>query len=406
MKKIASIMLSLVLLVSFAGGASISKAKAATFNPNSEDSLKAAIQEQATITSDSNPVSDASDGIVQGRVVKFDHQFYSMDVTFSKVTTKDITLDYAINVKLDQGKAGGLSDLWCEGDTFVEFNEGSEVPTPVDAYEYYKPAGSVTISRGKLYEGNNFFKFKVNLTAKGGQQANAYSYSTVDIKVPSKGTGLDPSSYDFFIYKNSVTLGTAFKSTKDGVTESGTVVAYRTGSGDWKEVTFKNGATLSVNGLKANTKYEFKTKNYTVETDATGQEVKTESDFCEVCTVSTAANAPKIKSIKTSKVKQYKVNIPGQWKTEFGKDKYYPAHKEWRTSYKAKITLSAAPKNTAFMICKGSTNLGIKPAKTFTVNVIESGKKKGKKASLSVVLYSHDSGKGESKAGKKSFKVK
>ena len=83
MKKIASIMLSLVLLVSFAGGASISKATAATFNPNSEDSLKAAIQEQATITSDSNPVSDASDGIVQGRVVKFDHQFYSMDVTFS-----------------------------------------------------------------------------------------------------------------------------------------------------------------------------------------------------------------------------------------------------------------------------------------------------------------------------------
>ncbi len=387
LKKLLSLVLVLALVLAYAP---VNNAKAWVSDAVNA-STKELTKKPATLVSDTNPVSttgETCDGLVEGRTVKWDHQLYTLEGKITKVTSSDISVEYIFTVKVDACKALGYDDAWCSGYAgYVNFNGGSNhvVADEEQSASYSIIKSTATISKKEMNVGANGFIFSPEITFKddaGGTSATI-DKTVMDVIISGKTSEHKVSDYDFYIYKTSLILGKAFSSDSADVTEAGTVVAYRPAGGEWKEATFTSGQSLNITGLTPNTKYEYKTKDYVKGTNSSGG-YTLDTGFSSVNSVNTAGTAPKVKSIKKVKVKQYKVTIPGQ----FVNHKWIATHKEWRTSYTVKVTLSSVPKNVYKIVID---NLGdnsaptyVKTAKTFKATFVEKGKTKGKKSKLYV----------------------
>ena len=359
-------------------------------------SLAADATEAKTLVNQASTVkSDSGEGLEQGRTIVFDHPVYTATFVIKSVTSSEVVVDLDVTAKDQEMKDRGYmwGDAEVSGYDELKFNSGS-VPLDIrkdrtETTKYYE----AKIKVSKIKDGSNYFDFVIRPSLR-------YDTETIEGKSTNKVefTYLDPTSISkygttFNVTTNSVSFGKAVEG--EGC---GTVVYYRKkGDPEWIEKKFENGSSIKITGLTASTRYEFKGANYT-----TKDGVETIGTECEPFFVNTASNAPAIKSVKATGVKQFQVTIPGEWRNH----KWYPAHKVWKTKFKLSITFKKAPQNvTSMWFAVNKAHLDIKAKKKVSKSVTLGGKLKGKKLTVSVYSYSEVYQKGKSKVAKKKVKL-
>ena len=356
-------------------------------------SLAADASEAKTLVNQAATVKSYSgEGLEQGRTIVFDHPVYTATFVIKSVTSSEVVVDLDVTDKdqdmKDRGYMWGIAEA-----TDLKINGGS-VPLEMrkdrtETTKYYK----ATIEVKKIKDGSNYFEFVIKPSLRyddeiiEGKSTNKVEFTYLD------PTSISKSGTTFNVTTNSVSFGKAVKG--EGC---GTVVYYRKkGDSEWIEKKFENGSSIKITGLTASTRYEFKGANYT-----TKDGVETMGTVCKAFYVNTASNAPAIKSVKATGVKQFQVTVPGEWRNH----KWYPAHKVWKTKFKLSITFKKAPQNvTSMWFAVNKAHLDIKAKKKVSKSMTLGGKLKGKKLTVSAYSYSEVCQKGKSKVAKKKVKL-
>ena len=348
------------------------------------------VNQVATITSDSG------EDLTEGRKVVFDHPIYTATLLIKSVTSSEVVVNLDLTTKVQEMSAKGYTSSDSDFTTVLKYNGGTadimdrnESSNNIDIK--YKEA---TIKKSNIKGGANYFEFvvkpglRVDYDWLYGKTTNRVEFTYLDSSSISK------NGKSFNVTTNSVSFGKAVKSGEG----SGTIVYYRKkGDSEWIEKKYEGGSAIKITGLTASTRYEFKGANYTTKDGA--EIIGTE---CKVFYVNTASNAPAIKSVKATGVKQFQVTVPGEWRNH----KWYPAHKVWKTKFKLSITFKKAPQNvTSMWFAVNKAHLDIKAKKKVSKSLTLGGKLKGKKLTVSAYSYSEVCQKGKSKVAKKKVKL-
>ena len=287
------------------------------FGPVEDESKIPGKVEEASKT----PVKITGDdaGVLKtGTTVTFERPFYKLTFSVKEIKGTDITFD----IKLDENKPYDSYLSMYQGGSFSYINnKGNKVDTdtilPLDMSQMAVGCTKITIP------------VTATLLQKYDLNQKKYKFEeTFYCDVAPQAPGLIVTKAD----KKSVTLGKAYSNTVN-CTDSGTTVYYRKkGSSSWKENTFVSGKTMKLTGLSAGTSYQVKAVNYVKSKDKNGKIKTINSSESQVRIVRTAYKSlPKIKSVKTSKVKQKTKKFAGQW-VKSG------IHYKWQKPYTAKVT--------------------------------------------------------------------
>ena len=289
------------------------------FGPVEDESKIPGKVEEASKT----PVKITGDdaGVLKtGTTVTFERDFYKLTLTVKEIKGTDITFA----VKLDENKPYDEYINMSLGSLRGKNNKG-------ESYGDFITNGEVTLDLAKMEVGCTSLTIPVTASVSIKYDRNEKKYKfeeTFYCDVAPQAPGLIVTKAD----KKSVTLGKAYSNTVN-CTDSGTIVYYRKkGSSSWKEKTFVSGKTMKLTGLSAGTSYQVKAVNYVKSKDKNGKIKTINSSESQVRIVRTAYKSlPKIKSVKTSKVKQKTKKFAGQW-VKSG------IHYKWQKPYTAKVT--------------------------------------------------------------------
>ncbi len=389
MKKLMKNALCRLLVVAMLAGT------VAVGNPfaGAKTSLAADTTEANTLVNQASTVKpDSGEGLEQGRTIVFEHPVYTATFVIKSVTSSEVVVDLDVTAKDQDMKDRGY--MWGDAEASDLKINGGSVPLEMrkdrtETTKYYE----ATIEVKKFKDGSNYFEFVIKPSLRyddeiiEGKSTNKVEFTYLD------PTSISKSGTTFNVTTNSVSFGKAVKG--EGC---GTVVYYRKkGDSEWIEKKFENGSSIKITGLTASTRYEFKGANYTTKDGA--EIIGTE---CKAFYVNTASNAPAIKSVKATGVKQFQVTVPGEWRNH----KWYPAHKVWKTKFKLSITFKKAPQNvTSMWFAINKAHLDIKAKKKVSKSMTLGGKLKGKKLTVSAYSYAEVYNKGKSKVAKKKVKL-
>ncbi|MBO4863895.1 MAG: hypothetical protein J5517_05995 [Eubacterium sp.] len=315
----------------------------------------------------------------KGTSVTFERAFYKLTLSVKDIKGTDVT--FAVNLAPNKPydaylfmSHGSISYKDKKGDPRIEFFMNEEATIDMSNIEVgcTKITIPVTAELLQKYDRNQKkYKFEETFYFDNAPQTPSLGVTKAD--------------------KKSITLGKAYSATAN-CTDSGTTVYYKKkGASKWKEKSFAKGKTIKLTGLSAGTSYQIKAVNFVKSKDRNGKVKTISSNESNVNIFRTAyKSSPKVKSVKTSKVKQKTKKFNGQWVKSGNKLKWQKPYTLNVTTYKLTIKMKSKPTNAGGIVVKdpdGVVHIIKGAKKKYTLSSEIKGFKKGQTVKFKVATF-------------------